>query len=66
MALEESEVETSLTNPRRVRGDQGEIEERSADEIIKTDIYLQKRGRSRNNILRSSLVKLSHYEGGTS
>jgi hypothetical protein len=52
-----------LTSPRRVRGDQGEIENRSVDEIIKAYDFIQKTSPDYRpaNIVRNALMRTTRY-----
>lgn len=58
----DAELTEMLTAPRRIRGDQGEVEHRSISEVIQADQYLRKTRRgNRHLILRNSVVQVTQY-----
>jgi hypothetical protein len=54
-------IEEALKGPRRVRGDQGEVEQRSADELIKASEYLRSKTLDRHTVLQNSIVRGTKY-----
>lgn len=60
MATEE-EIAAKMTQPRRIKGDQGEVENRSVGELIMFDNWQKQKQYCRRNILQASVQRVSRY-----